>query len=202
MLLPSNSMGFLEQRCMIWLRGSGFADALVWMCYPLSRNVARYAIESLIKNNICDSELMAICFKLIRGTDVNLIDLVNGGRNNGKVKTFPMAQKLSDYTLDEEKTFPRKNIHAGDLLKYLLRHIANPNQDDRRGKGEKGPGVNLEEPAQSSQILGAAWISILRRGSLQVHWLVVEIRDLFKKTTNNSRLRDGDCTVQTRISQH
>ena len=60
-------------------------------------------------------------------THANLVDLVQG-----KAVTFPTVFQLSAYTREEGKIFPRKNIHGGDLLKYLLRHIENPALDANR----------------------------------------------------------------------
>ncbi|KAF9553651.1 hypothetical protein CPC08DRAFT_727758 [Agrocybe pediades] len=83
------------------------------------------------------------CRQIVMSTHVNLIDLVH----IGNVVTFPTVQALSDYTIEEEKFFPRDNIHAGDLLKHLLRHINRPSLDDnrpgnqgRRGRGRRGRG--------------------------------------------------------------
>ncbi|KAF5318536.1 hypothetical protein D9619_011053 [Psilocybe cf. subviscida] len=79
------------------------------------------------------------CRELISRTHVNLVDLVDAAQNNGRVRVFPTVQDLSDYTKEKGKIFPRHNIHAGDFLQYLLRHIANPSQDDRRGEeGSRG----------------------------------------------------------------
>ncbi|KAF5318765.1 hypothetical protein D9619_011060 [Psilocybe cf. subviscida] len=75
------------------------------------------------------------CVELISRTHVNLVDLVNAERNNSGVRVFPTVQALSDYSKDNGRIFPRHNIYAGDLLQYLLRHIDNPSQDDRRGEG-------------------------------------------------------------------
>ena len=64
---------------------------------------------------------------------MNLIDLVDGfGNPNQRIKKFKSVEALSDYTIDREKYFPRGNVHAGDLLKYLLRHINCPALDSKR----------------------------------------------------------------------
>lgn len=46
------------------------------------------------------------------------------------VTVFRTVHELSFYTKSTNKVFPRKNILAGNLLKYLLRHIMNPDLDD------------------------------------------------------------------------
>ena len=57
-------------------------------------------------------------------THVNLVDLVDRPNN---VKVFATEVALSNYTKEERKIFPKENAYAGGLLRYLLRHIENPN---------------------------------------------------------------------------
>jgi len=63
-------------------------------------------------------------------THVNLVDLVTNAP--GRARVFDSEEQLSAYTRSSEKFFPKKNAHAGDLLRYLLRHILNPDTE-RRG---------------------------------------------------------------------
>ena len=47
------------------------------------------------------------------------------------VRLFATEKKLSEYTLENCKFFPKENAHAGGLLKYLLRHIMSPSEVPR-----------------------------------------------------------------------
>lgn len=58
----------------------------------------------------------------VRRTHVNLVDLTT----DEDVQVFDTERELSDYTMATENFFPRKNAHAGGLLRRLLRHIINP----------------------------------------------------------------------------
>jgi len=62
------------------------------------------------------------------GTHVNLVDLVD----DGVATVFTSVEQLSNYTKSSGKYFPRENLHAGDLLKCLLRHILDPSKDSGR----------------------------------------------------------------------
>ena len=65
-------------------------------------------------------------------TNANLVDLVH---TNDSVKTFDTVEELSAYTRRTGKIFPRGDVKAGDLLRYLLRHIFNPELDRERHSG-------------------------------------------------------------------
>ena len=75
---------------------------------------------------------------------MNLVDLVDGFENpNRTITKFPSVKALSDYTINTGKYFPRANVHAGDLLKYLLRQILNPSSErhwQRHSRGGKRRG--------------------------------------------------------------
>lgn len=79
--------------------------------------------------------------QIVLATHVNLVDMVG---NSGPVTKFDTVQELSDYTKDNGKYFPKEVAYAGELLRYLLRHILNPSQDRRRGqngnRGQRGRG--------------------------------------------------------------
>ncbi|KAF5318803.1 hypothetical protein D9619_011059 [Psilocybe cf. subviscida] len=92
------------------------------------------------------------CRELVTNTHVNLVDLVHVHATEGTVEKFSDVYKLSAYTIQTKKYFPRDNAHAGNLLKFLLRHILNPEQNvghrvaagkrkggKRRRGGKKGP---------------------------------------------------------------
>ena len=75
---------------------------------------------------------------------MNLVDLVDGYENpNRPITKFTSVKALSEYTISTGKYFPRGNVHAGDLLKYLLRQILCPpserNKNGRGGKKRGGP---------------------------------------------------------------
>lgn len=57
---------------------------------------------------------------------VNIIDLIDTPVTQEPVAHFESEKALSRYTKATGKYFPRDNIHAGDLLEYLLRHIMAP----------------------------------------------------------------------------
>jgi len=84
------------------------------------------------------------CRQVVTATHVNLVDLVDGFENPDRLITkFPSVKALSEYTIDTGKYFPRANVHAGDLLKYLLRQILSPPSErqshSRGGKRRGGP---------------------------------------------------------------
>ena len=70
---------------------------------------------------------------------MNLVDLVDGYENSDRTITkFTSVKALSEYTISTGKYFPRANVHAGDLLKYLLRQILRPpSETQRHRRGER-----------------------------------------------------------------
>jgi hypothetical protein len=76
------------------------------------------------------------CRETVMNTHVNLVDLTE--RKGQHVTKFSSETELSEYTQEEEKYFPKKNAHAGGLLKYLLRQILNPSSSNRRGVSYRG----------------------------------------------------------------
>ncbi|KIM36959.1 hypothetical protein M413DRAFT_424108 [Hebeloma cylindrosporum] len=91
------------------------------------------------------------CRAIVTTTHVNLVDLVS---NSGTVTVFDTVDDLSEYSRATGKIFPREDAYAGDLLKYLLRHIFEPSIDAhlvsrhrgqrRRGRGGRGAGGGTE----------------------------------------------------------
>lgn len=70
--------------------------------------------------------------QVVLNTHVNLVDLVmHQTDSNEPVKLFKTERELSEYTQRFRKYFPRDSIHAGGLLKFLLRHILNPPLEKR-----------------------------------------------------------------------
>jgi len=72
-------------------------------------------------------EDLKACRKAVRRTHVNLVDLVDIFDTPEIAHIFPSVGALSKYTKESKKFFPRDNVHAGSLLKFLLRQIRNPN---------------------------------------------------------------------------
>ena len=72
--------------------------------------------------------------QIVESTHVNLIDLTDSFTSGKSVTIFESEGELSEYTKENGLYFPRENAHAGNLLKYLLRHIRNPsaNRGGRR----------------------------------------------------------------------
>lgn len=64
---------------------------------------------------------------------------------DSRAQVFSTVQELSKYTKATEKYFPRDEIEAGALLKYLLRQINHPPTRERgtggRGRGSRGRGT-------------------------------------------------------------
>ena len=68
-------------------------------------------------------------------THVNLVDFID--HPEAGVQTFPSEVALSEYTIRESKYFPKDEVHAGSLLKHLLRNILRPSPT-RVGRGTHG----------------------------------------------------------------
>ena len=54
---------------------------------------------------------------------MNLVDLVDKLGTGQDVLTYSTEKELADYSMKTRKIFPREDANAGNLLKYLLRHI-------------------------------------------------------------------------------
>ncbi len=59
----------------------------------------------------------------IKETHVNLVDPVKRGRTGKRVRLFPNLEGLREYTMDTGMFFPKENVYAGRILKFLLREI-------------------------------------------------------------------------------
>ncbi|KAH7909591.1 hypothetical protein BJ138DRAFT_1010527, partial [Hygrophoropsis aurantiaca] len=68
-------------------------------------------------------EGLAACRKAVRGSHVNIVDLVDAKGTGNTITRFPSEEELSAYTRQEGKYFPKESAYAGGLLKYLLRQI-------------------------------------------------------------------------------
>ncbi|KAB5593125.1 hypothetical protein CTheo_3427 [Ceratobasidium theobromae] len=71
------------------------------------------------------------CQELVQATHVNIVDLVDTKLTGDPVIHFNSERELSIYTKSTRKFFPRDNINAGNLLRFLLRHIFCPTDADR-----------------------------------------------------------------------
>ncbi|KAN0082970.1 hypothetical protein V8E55_008765 [Tylopilus felleus] len=69
------------------------------------------------------------CREAIRGTYVNLVDLVDRDVTGEEVQVFETERELSEYTRKTGKYFPKENAYAGGFLRYLLRHILDPSHE-------------------------------------------------------------------------
>ncbi|KAF9479097.1 hypothetical protein BDN70DRAFT_787389, partial [Pholiota conissans] len=69
------------------------------------------------------------CRRRVKASHVNLVDLIDAFAAGEQASQFPSEMALSVYTKDTGKFFPRHDIHAGDLLKSLLRNILYPSQN-------------------------------------------------------------------------
>ncbi|TGO80860.1 hypothetical protein BPOR_1611g00020 [Botrytis porri] len=64
------------------------------------------------------------CRKHVLRTHVNLVDLVETPRTGNPVEIFADLKDLREYTIKNEKFFPKEDAYAGGLLKFLLREIS------------------------------------------------------------------------------
>ncbi|KAG8221770.1 hypothetical protein J3R82DRAFT_2084, partial [Butyriboletus roseoflavus] len=73
-----------------------------------------------------NSNLLLSLDLAVRGTHVNLVDLVDRHTTGEEVQVFKSERKLSEYTQTNGKFFPKESAYAGGLLRHLLRHILDP----------------------------------------------------------------------------
>ncbi|KAF8593550.1 hypothetical protein BDV93DRAFT_612196 [Ceratobasidium sp. AG-I] len=69
------------------------------------------------------------CKKRARSLQVNICDVLDARARGHKVKDYKTEVRLSEYTMDSGKFFPREHVLAGGLLSFLLRQILNPNRE-------------------------------------------------------------------------
>ncbi|OJA12933.1 hypothetical protein AZE42_09300 [Rhizopogon vesiculosus] len=86
---------------------------------------------------------LKLCRKAVKKTYVNIVDLIDTNMTGEPVTVFASELKLSEYTKQTGKFFPRDNIYAGSLLRYLLRCIMNPRPEfaSKRKTRSKRTGV-------------------------------------------------------------
>ncbi|KAG8769068.1 hypothetical protein FRC12_005190 [Ceratobasidium sp. 428] len=63
------------------------------------------------------------CKKIVKGTHVNLVDLVDMPNTRQPIRRFEDVAALRKYSRKKKKIFPRDEAKAGGILKYLLRPI-------------------------------------------------------------------------------
>ena len=107
--------------------------------------------------------LMPNYLQIVTNTHVNIVDLVDAGGTR-LVTKFRSEKKLSTYTLKTRKIFPRFNVHAGGLLRALLRRILHPPEErssdvlEERVEGwaqgvtERGNILNILQPATNQRL--------------------------------------------------
>ena len=90
--------------------------------------------EWFIAYSMCVGDVNWVVYQLISRTHVNIVDFIDCGPEQ-HVKIFPSEKELSEYTQTTKRYFPRDNVHAGSLLKCLLRNILHPSENryERRG---------------------------------------------------------------------
>ncbi|KAK1960024.1 hypothetical protein LY78DRAFT_619146 [Colletotrichum sublineola] len=134
-LPPSDSYADLKKH-MGWRRGqpdssnawSNYQDALqmeLEMWYGAEDDLTAWhalcrAIGIKPLPNTCDG-----CEKAARRTHVNIIDLIDCGRENkGRVRTFCNVEELRAYTKKTGKIFRNISVTSGSVvLRHLLRHL-------------------------------------------------------------------------------
>ncbi|KAI9835323.1 MAG: hypothetical protein M1819_002467 [Sarea resinae] len=60
------------------------------------------------------------CKKVLKSVNVNLVDLVNCRRTGAPVQLFPSRTALREYSMENDKIFPRKAAKADGFIKALL----------------------------------------------------------------------------------
>ncbi|KAH9853747.1 hypothetical protein C2E23DRAFT_93232 [Lenzites betulinus] len=85
------------------------------------------------------------CQRQVKATHVNLVDFIEAPLSGKPVQTFKSEQKLSKYTQETKKYFPRDDVNSGSLLRCLLRQIMNPHA--RRANGVKSARKEVTTPA-------------------------------------------------------
>ncbi|KAI0356621.1 hypothetical protein OH77DRAFT_216487 [Trametes cingulata] len=94
------------------------------------------------------------CQRKVKATHVNLVDFIEAPLTGKPVQTFKSEAKLSKYTQETKKYFPRDNVNSGSLLRCLLRQIMNPNA--RRPPGKFGrreeATVATMEPVETPEV--------------------------------------------------
>ncbi|KAF8079346.1 hypothetical protein FPV67DRAFT_1444489 [Lyophyllum atratum] len=108
-----------------------FKDALV-QAFNSTYGTDENDLESwqslcLVLNIVPIPEELRSCREAVKGTYVNLVDLVDNRKSGRAVERFESEEALSAYTLRSGNYFPKENAYAGGLLKYLLRNILHPN---------------------------------------------------------------------------
>ena len=114
------------------LYGTDEEDLNSWqkLCHILNIKPVPKGLKECREVSICSNDLMS-SFGIantnddqrVRQTHVNLVDLVDTPRTGAAVKVFPNLKKLQDYTIENEKYFPKEDAYAGGLLRFLLREI-------------------------------------------------------------------------------
>ncbi|KAJ3574215.1 hypothetical protein NP233_g1917 [Leucocoprinus birnbaumii] len=123
----------------------------------------------------CPPQSVSGCKALMRGKFINLIDLIDARDDRSRViRHFESEVKLSEYTKEKNKVFPRKHVDAGALLKYLLRNIIHPDpnrvdpgtqptREEKKKKKRGNEGESSREQADYVQVSASAQFYRLTR---------------------------------------
>ena len=112
------------------LYGTDEEDLNSWqnLCFILNIEPVPEGLKECRKVKICPFGITETDVdQRVRQTHVNLVDLVDTPRTGEAVKVFPNLKKLQDYTIKNEKYFPKEDAYAGGLLRFLLREILHSN---------------------------------------------------------------------------
>ncbi|KAI9446048.1 hypothetical protein H4582DRAFT_1903111 [Lactarius indigo] len=77
------------------------------------------------------------CRTAVLRKHVNLVDLVHGSKE--EVRIFKTEKELSEYTMETEKYFPKKDAKDGGVLRALRRQIFEPREGTSSSRKYKGP---------------------------------------------------------------
>ncbi|KDQ53381.1 hypothetical protein JAAARDRAFT_434156 [Jaapia argillacea MUCL 33604] len=99
-------------------------------------------------------EGLKACRQAVEETHVNLVDLVDTQGTGGPVVKFASEMKLSVYTRETRKFFPKENAYTGGLLRHLLRRIMSPSaetDETRRGVKAEAEMKKAEDDAKEAR---------------------------------------------------
>ena len=125
----NNSTSILGQTQMISPPGKDSVLRWTWIQFLTNWQPAVKCVEFLFE---FIGDLINGFIQIVERTHVNLVDLTDSFTSGRNVTMFRSEGELSEYTIENDRYFPRKNVHAGNLLKHLLRNIHNPSANRGR----------------------------------------------------------------------
>ncbi|KAK0211446.1 hypothetical protein IW262DRAFT_366329 [Armillaria fumosa] len=78
------------------------------------------------------------CRAAVKSVFVNICDLVDYPATQVRPPVFATVAELAEYSRSNRKIYPKENAKAGGLLKFLLRTIFHPSQNQGGGSGRSG----------------------------------------------------------------